>query len=199
MGLEAQRAAIQRHAHGYEIVEWYTEVQSGKGFSDTLAKRPHLAAALNHAKQLNGPVIVAKLDRLSRDVYFISGLMAHKVPFVCCDLPPDAPKFMLHIFASLAEWEREQISDRTKRALAAAKMNGKKLGSPRPKNGGRVSADQRRLIAQARDRLWLEASGRGGPSERAARLNAAGHRTAEGKLFRAATILRMERRSKIMS
>lgn len=202
LGLEAQREAIQRQAQahgGFEIAHWYTEIQSGKGFSDTLAKRPQLAAALNHAKQLEGPVIVAKLDRLSRDVYFIAGLMAQKIPFICCDLPPDAPKFMLHMFASLAEWEREQISERTKRALAAAKARGKKLGSPKPRNGGRVSADVKHLIAVARDRVLLAAAGEGTLGERAKRLNAAGHTLVGGKSFTAQALCkvmyRIERRA----
>jgi DNA invertase Pin-like site-specific DNA recombinase len=74
---------------------------------------------------------VAKLDRLSRDVHFISGLMAHKVPFVVAELGPDADPFMLHLYAALAEKERALISQRTKDALKAAKARGVKLGNPR--------------------------------------------------------------------
>src|SRR5450631_580987 len=93
-------------------------------------ERPQLAAALAHARQLKGPVVVAKLCRLGRDVHFISGLMANRVPFVVTELGADADPFLLHLYASLAEKERSLISQRTTAALAAAKARGVKLGSP---------------------------------------------------------------------
>jgi DNA invertase Pin-like site-specific DNA recombinase len=80
---------------------------------------------------LRCPVAVSKLDRLSRDVHFISGLMTHRVPFLVADLGPDVDPFVLHLFAALAEKERVLISGRTKSALAAAKAKGVKLGNPR--------------------------------------------------------------------
>jgi len=89
-----------------------------------------LAAALAKARTLKCPVAVAKLDRLSRDVHFISGLMAHRVPFVVPELGPDVDPFVLHLYAALAEKERALISTRTKSALAAAKSKGVKLGNP---------------------------------------------------------------------
>ena len=76
-------------------------------------------------------IVVSKLDRLSRDVHFISGLMTHRVPFVVADLGPDVDPFVLHLFAALTEKERALISGRTKSALAAAKARGVKLGNPR--------------------------------------------------------------------
>ena len=100
LGLEAQRAAIDAFCaqHGYEIAAHYTEVETGKGH-DALDRRPQLAAALGHACKLKGPVIVAKLDRLGRDVHFISGLMVERVPFIVTELGVDTDPFMLHIYA----------------------------------------------------------------------------------------------------
>lgn len=134
LGLEAQRAAITVFAEreGIAIQAWYAEVQSGKRVSDTLAERPQLAAALEASKTSGGPVLVSKLDRLSRDVHFISGLMVHKVHFTVVELGPDVDPFMLHLFAALAEKERAMISQRTKAALAALKARGVKLGPKRP-------------------------------------------------------------------
>jgi DNA invertase Pin-like site-specific DNA recombinase len=128
LGLDAQREAIYRfaEAQGLRIVETFTEVESAKG--DTLARRPKLAAALKAARKLKAPVVVAKLDRLSRDVHFVSGLMAEKVPFIVAELGPDTDPFMLHIYAALAEKERRLISERTKAGLAVAKRRGVKLG-----------------------------------------------------------------------
>lgn len=131
LGLEAQREAVERFARdqGYTLLSAFTEVETGKG-SDALEARPQLAAAIRDAKLRNCPVLVAKLDRLSRDVHFISGLMRTRVPFVVTELGPDADPFMLHIYAALAEKEAKVISERTKHALAAAKARGTKLGNP---------------------------------------------------------------------
>ena len=131
LGIEAQREALARFAGGeeFEIVAKFVEVETGKG-SDALDRRPELAAALAKARVLRCPVVVAKLDRLSRDVHFISGLMAHRVPFVVAELGPDVDPFVLHLYAALAEKERALISGRTKSALAAAKAKGVKLGNP---------------------------------------------------------------------
>jgi DNA invertase Pin-like site-specific DNA recombinase len=114
---------------GFNIVAEFVEVETGKG-SDALDRRPQLAAALAKARTMWCPVVVAKLDRLSRDVHFISGLMAHRVPFVVTELGPDVDPFVLHLYAALAEKERALISGRTKSALAAAKAKGVKLGNP---------------------------------------------------------------------
>src|SRR5690348_1282433 len=130
LGIEAQRAAVARFMaeHGFEPVAEHVEVETGKG-SDALDRRPQLAAALKRAKAERCPVVVAKLDRLSRDVAFISGLMAQRVPFVVAELGPDVDSFMLHVYAALAEKERAMISARTKDALAAAKARGVRLGN----------------------------------------------------------------------
>src|SRR3954454_978836 len=132
LGLEAQQAAIQRfcEAEGFEVVAERIEVETGKG-ADALDRRPELAAALAEAKRRKCPVLVAKLDRLSRDVAFIAGLMAQQVPFIVAELGSDADPFMLHLYAALAEKERRLISERTKAALAAAKARGRTLGGNR--------------------------------------------------------------------
>ena len=117
---------IRRFAdqEGFQIAQTFTEVQSGK---DDDEKRPQLSAALEAARKAKAPVII---DRLSRDVHFISGLMKHKVSFIVADLGADTDPFMLHIYAAL-EKERRMISERTKQALASAKANGKQLGGLR--------------------------------------------------------------------
>ncbi len=132
LGIEAQRDALARFAagEGFEILAEFVEVETGKG-SDALDRRPQLAAALAKARTLRCPVMVAKLDRLSRDVHFISGLMTHRVAFLVSELGPDVDPFVLHLYAALAEKERTLISGRTKSALSAAKAKGVKLGNPR--------------------------------------------------------------------
>jgi DNA invertase Pin-like site-specific DNA recombinase len=147
LGLEAQREAIARfaEAEGFEIVAEYTEAESGKG-CDALDRRPQLAAALADARKRKCPVVVAKLDRLSRDVAFISGLMAHRVQFILTELGPDVDSFVLHIFAALAQKERAMISARTKSALAAAKARGQVLG----RHGAEVLAPKFKAEADER-------------------------------------------------
>ena len=132
LGIEAQREALSKFAEteGYELVSVLVEVETGKG-ADALDRRPQLAEALAQARRRRCPVAVAKLDRLSRDVHFISGLMAHRVPFLVVELGSDVDPFILHLFAALAEKERAMIANRTKVALAAAKARGVKLGGPK--------------------------------------------------------------------
>src|ERR1700735_1104717 len=110
LGMEAQRSAIARFAtaEGYEIVRELVEVETGKG-ADALDRRPELSAALAEALKLKCAVVVAKLDRLSRDVHFISGLMAHRVAFLVAELGPDVDPFILHLYAALSEKERAMI------------------------------------------------------------------------------------------
>jgi len=132
LGLGAQRAAIERFAasESLTIAAEYVEAETGKG-TDALDRRPQLAAALAAAKAAKCSVVVAKLDRLSRDVAFVAGLMAQRVPFIVAELGCDADPFMLHLYAALAEKERRLISERTKAALAAKKVAGAALGNPR--------------------------------------------------------------------
>src|SRR6185312_11929585 len=107
----------------------FVEAETGKGV-DALDRRPQLAAALAAARAAKCSVLVSKLDRLSRDVAFVSGLMAQRVPFMVAELGRDADPFMLHLYAALAEKERRLISERTRAALAAKKASGAKLGNP---------------------------------------------------------------------
>ena len=129
LGLEAQRKTIVDFCEkeGFAIVGDFVEVETGKG-ADALDRRPQLAAALAAAKRAKCSIVVAKLDRLSRDVAFIAGLMASRVPFIAAELGADADPFMLHLYAALAEKERRMISARTKDALRAAKARGVVLG-----------------------------------------------------------------------
>jgi DNA invertase Pin-like site-specific DNA recombinase len=115
LGLAAQRHEIEAFAarEGFAVKSWHQDVQTGKG-SDALRFRPQLAAASKEAKAERRPLIISKLDRLSRNVHFITGLMEHKVHFVVAALGRDCDDFTLHIYASLDEQERKMISERTK-------------------------------------------------------------------------------------
>jgi DNA invertase Pin-like site-specific DNA recombinase len=130
LGIEAQRAAIERFAaaEGLTIISEYVEAETGKG-ADALDRRPQLAAALAAARAAKCFVLVSKLDRLSRDVAFVANLMAQRVPFMVAELGRDADPFMLHLFAALAEKERRLISERTRAALQAKKTAGARLGN----------------------------------------------------------------------
>jgi DNA invertase Pin-like site-specific DNA recombinase len=131
LGIEAQRATVTRFAEAERltIVAEFVEIETGKG-ADALDRRPQLAAALAAAKTARCSVLVSKLDRLSRDVAFFSGLMAQRVPFIVTELGRDADPFMLHLYAALAEKERSLIAERTKAALASKRANGARLGNP---------------------------------------------------------------------
>lgn len=128
LGLEAQRAAVASFAgeRQTKTLTEYREVESGKR-----KDRPELAKALAHCRRSKATLVVAKLDRLARNMAFMSALMDSGVDFVCCDMP-HANRFTIHILAAVAEHEAVMISDRTKAALAAAKARGVKLGSARP-------------------------------------------------------------------
>ena len=203
LGIEAQKAAIQRfaEAEGIEVLAEHVEVETGKG-ADALERRPELAAALAQARKAKCPVLVAKLDRLSRDVHFISGLMAHRVPFVVADLGADADPFMLHLYAALAEKERALISARTKAALAAKKAQGVKLGNPRAAAAAvkahaanRAGADQfaSNVLPIVRD---IQASGLTTLRDLAGALNARGIRTARGGAWHSSTVRNLLLRQK---
>ncbi len=125
LGLDAQRAAVAAYIAGQgELAGEFTEIESGKK-----ADRPQLAAALDLAVRRRAVLVIARLDRLARNVALIANLMDSRVEFVACDMP-QANRLTLHILAAVAEHEREMISQRTKAALAAAKVRGTRLGSP---------------------------------------------------------------------
>ena len=196
LGIEAQREAVARfvEAEGCELLGEHVEVETGKG-ADALDRRPQLAGALAQARKAKAAVVVAKLDRLSRDVRFISGLMAQRVPFIVTELGADADPFMLHIYAALAETERALISDRTRAALAQKKAQGVVLGNRT--NLGEASAKGADANRAAADTFaanvlpivrQIEASGVKGSRAIAAALNARGVRTARGGGWHATTV-----------
>ena len=134
LGLEAQQHALS----GYDLEASYTEIESGKR-----TDRPELARALAHCKDIGATLVIAKLDRLARNVHFITGLLEAGVPIECADMP-EADRTFLQMAAVFAEWEGRRISERTKAALAAAKRRGVKLGSPNPAKGGAATAGLRK-------------------------------------------------------
>jgi DNA invertase Pin-like site-specific DNA recombinase len=141
LGLDAQRSAVQTWLNGgdWSLLGEFTEVESGK-----VSERPQLAAALNLCKLTGSTLVIAKLDRLSRNVAFLANLMEGAVDFVACD-NPHATRFTLHILAAVAEHEAVMISQRTRAALQAARERGVKLGGYR----GSVAPDTA-LAAAAR-------------------------------------------------
>jgi DNA invertase Pin-like site-specific DNA recombinase len=145
LGLAAQRYDIETFGsrEGFSVRSWYQDIQTGAG-KDALLMRSGLAAALKEARALRCPLIVSRLDRLSRNVHFITGLMEHKVHFVVAALGRDCDDFTLHIYASLAEQERKMISERIRAALARSKKN---LGLRNPTK--RSKAFRRRMRARA--------------------------------------------------
>jgi DNA invertase Pin-like site-specific DNA recombinase len=135
LGLEAQREAVARYLGGStsELVGEFVETETGKG-ADALAKRPQLRAALEACRKVGAKLLIAKLDRLARNVHFITGLMEaakgngrKAIKFVACDMP-DANDLTIHLMAAFAEHEAKRISERTIEALKAAKARGTRLG-----------------------------------------------------------------------
>lgn len=134
LGLDAQREAVKRYLNGgsWQLINEFTEIETGKG-SNALSKRPHLKQAMELCHKKGATLIIAKLDRLARNVHFVSGLIESRVNFVAADMP-HANKVMLQMHAVMSEWERDQISMRTKAALQIKKAElakeGRKLGNP---------------------------------------------------------------------
>ena len=149
LGLAAQRHEIRAFGwrEGFSIKRWHQDVQTGAG-ADALLIRKGLAKALEEAKAAGYPLIVSRLDRLSRNVHFIAGLMEHRVHFMVAALGKDCDDFTLHIYASMAEQERKMISERCKAAAVISKCKGRKFGLAR-----RSKAWQRRVSAMGRAAL----------------------------------------------
>jgi DNA invertase Pin-like site-specific DNA recombinase len=149
LGLEAQKNTINQFlaSSPYELVSEYVEIESGR---KTDKRRPQLRAALEQCEREGATLMIAKLDRLTRNVGFLTTLLDRQVPIMALDMPnlqdPAMSRFILQLMANVAELERAQISERTKKALAARKARGMSLGSPTPANGaqagGLVTADQ---------------------------------------------------------
>lgn len=137
LGLEAQQKAVRDWLNGgrWELIDEVTEIESGKR-----SDRPQLAEALRLCRVHGATLVIAKLDRLARNVHFVSSLMKAKVPFVAVDFPA-ANDLTIHVMAAVAEHEAAAVSARTKAALAAAKERGKRLGGLR--DGGFGTAEQR--------------------------------------------------------
>jgi DNA invertase Pin-like site-specific DNA recombinase len=147
LGLDAQRELVRTFLNGgrWDLVGEFTEVESGT--RKRLNERPMLKAALELARKQKATLVVAKLDRLARDVQFISTLLNGNVRFVCADMP-EADRVFLQMMSVFAEYEAKRISERTQQALAALKRQGKKLGSPTPEIG---SAEGVKVIKEKAD------------------------------------------------
>lgn len=186
LGLDAQRASVATFVAGRGVLTAeFTEIESGRKND-----RPELHQALDLCRDRRAVLVIAKLDRLARNVAFIANLMESGVEFVAVDMP-QANRLTLHILAAVAEHEREMISQRTKAALAAAKVRGTRLGNPRP-DMPRITAASAANAARFRARVApLVVTLRGqGMSLRAiaADLNGRGIRTARGRRWQAATV-----------
>lgn len=184
LGLEAQRSAVMAHlAEGPRtVLEEFLEVETGEG-SNALEKRPQLRLALERCRKTGATLLIAKLDRLARNVHFVSGLIETGVDFVAADMP-HANKVMIQMHAVMSEWERDQISERTRAALAAAKARGVVLGATGPKNLRRQLQERRQTAEAFRMRLRPVMDGlmASGLSRRAIvlELNSLGIRSAQG-------------------
>lgn len=194
LGLEAQRETVTRFAQGYPIVNEFTEKESGKNDN-----RVKLQEAIAYAKANNATLLIAKLDRLSRNVKFIFELRDAGVDFVCCDLP-DCNTLTLGIFASFAQHERERISQRTKDGLAVAKKRGVVLGKPenltaKARANGLVvrkaNAANNQANRQAAEIVQSSLKAGNSLREIAAKLNGLGFRTRRGNLFSAMQVKRL--------
>lgn len=188
LGLEAQRKAIERLLDG-QAYEEFIEVESGKK-----TKRPKLNTAIAYCKKHKTKLVIAKLDRLARNVHFISGLMESGIDFVAADMP-SADRFMLHIYAAMAEEEGRRISERTKAALAAAKERGVELG----KNGKQLAKANREEANKFAKSIAGQFSNLGITTdmtmqEIAERLNEAGIKTKEGNIWYKTTVSRLLKR-----
>ncbi|MBK3802670.1 resolvase [Azospirillum brasilense] len=195
LGLDAQREAVAIHVAGRgDLVAEFTEVESGRKVD-----RPQLRAALDLAARRRATLVIARLDRLARNVAFIANLMDSRVDFVACDMP-EANRLTLHILAAVAEHERELISQRTRAALAAAKRRGTRLGNPTP--GPALRCARAALVAaadgfaaNARPLIQdLQAAGLGLRAI-ARELNRRGVPTARGRDWQASTVRNVLRRA----
>ena len=204
LGLEAQRKAVADYLNGgpCEVLAEFTEVESGKRDD-----RPELGKAIDHARRTGSVLLVAKIDRLSRDVHFLTGLEKAGVEFVAADMP-EANRLTVHIMAVVAQAEREMISKRTKDALAAAKARGVKLGNPNGtdaiKRAGRGTAAAIQAVKANADRraqdlagiiVAARANGAWSLHALAEELNRQGITTARGGRWHAASVKRLQERA----
>lgn len=191
LGLEAQRAATATFISSTdaELVAEFTEVESGKR-----ANRPELAEAVKVCRNGGAILLIAKLDRLARNVHFISGLLESGVKFTAIDMP-NADRFMLHVYAAMAEEEARRISERTTAALAAAKARGVRLGANGAALAARHKADANKRVKAIecclRQLIQVERL----TFRRAAdRMNTMQVPTAEGKFWHSTSVFRAWKR-----
>jgi DNA invertase Pin-like site-specific DNA recombinase len=193
LGLEAQRKAVLDHLNGggWKLLGEFTEVETGKG-SNALAKRPQLQAALDLCRKQKATLLIAKLDRLARNVHFVSGLMESGVDFVAADMPM-ANRLTVHILAAVAEHEREMISQRTKAALAAAKARGVQLGQHGKEVLSRLNGQEAAKRARELRPLLNELAAAGFSSTRliAAELNRRGVKSPRGRSWHQTSVARL--------
>lgn len=188
LGLDAQKSAVTTYLSGRgELAGEFIEIESGRRID-----RPRLAEALAACRQHRAILVIARLDRLARNVHFISGLMESGVEFVAVDMP-EANRLTLHILAAVAEHEREMISQRTRAALAAAKARGRRLGNPRAALAAPIAhqanRDQADAFARPLRPLLQSMRSQGLTlAAIAAELNQRGIRTARGKQWQATTV-----------
>lgn len=192
LGLEAQRKAVADYLNGgrWTLVDEFTEIETGKG-ANAMDKRPELKAAIAACKKHKATLVIAKLDRLARNVHFISGLMETNVDLVAVD-NPNVNRMTLQILAAVAEDEARRISERTKAALAVAKARGTVLGSHgsnvlAPLNKARADKFAAQLAVRVRKLRGQGLSVRAITDE----MNKAGIETARGGRWHVQTVHRL--------
>lgn len=194
LGLEAQKMAVKAFLNGKLLFAEYKDVETGKNDF-----RPELLKAIEQAKQTGTTLVIAKLDRLSRNLTFISTLMDTKVKFICCDMP-DANELTISIFGALAQWERQLIGERTRSALQALKAKGVTLGKPenftikvRKMGPARLKEIAASNPNNQKAKKVINLLHKNGKSLReiAAELNEAGFKTSKGKEFRPEQVRRL--------
>ena len=202
LGLEAQKEIIQSHLRNAAPIAEYIEVESGR---KTDKERPQLCSALEHCRKEGATLIVAKLDRLARNVSFLSSLLENDVEIIFCDFP-QANKMVLHILAAISQYEAELIATRTKQALAAKKARGTKLGNPEHllnkhqeavansnrtnRNKARINPNNKRAVAFLKVLVSQEHTYR----QMAETLNQEGFVTSQGFQFTPSTVYKLIKR-----
>lgn len=187
LGLEAQKSEVIRFTANHELVAEYIEIESGRKND-----RPQLNQALNHCIESGATLVIAKLDRLSRNVAFIEALKSKGVKFICCDMP-EANEFIIGVMAQLAQYERKLISDRTKAALNAYKQRGGKLGGSSPDHC-KAMREARKPIKYDDNILYIienERSKNISFAQIAQKLNELGHKTNRNKPHTATSVFRI--------
>ena len=153
LGLDAQRSSVANYLLGSSktVLAEFVEIETGKG-ANALDRRPQLRLALETCKKQGATLLIAKLDRLARNVHFVTGLLETGVDFIAVDMP-HANKVMIQMHAVMSEWERDQISERTKKALASAKSRGVILGATGPANLRRNIEERQEAAKRFKERL----------------------------------------------